>query len=164
MCEILYYFVVHSTHSSSSHTKANTALNGGGRTQSSAFSFQSHPQSASISKAMRMAGVTSAELLTAHEDADSDADDDDDKKNGGNNDDSDHQPAAKPAANVPPALARRRSSVAAQNALIRSFNSKMGASGSSSSASSSTGSGLAGASGTLVGCRLRFFLPHKPAQ
>ena len=115
---------------------------------------QSHPQSASISKAMRMAGVTSAELLTAHEDADSDADDDDDDKNGGN-DDGDHLPAAKPAANVPPALARRRSSVAAQNALIRSFNSKMSANGSSASSSASsstTGSGLAGASGTFVGC------------
>jgi hypothetical protein len=142
-------FGANSTHSSS-YTKANTALNGGGRTQSSAFSFQSHPQSASISKAMRMAGVTSVELLTAHEDADSDADDDNDKSGG--HDDDDHQPAAKPAANVPPALARRRSSVAAQNALIRSFNSKMSASGSSAS-SASTGSGLAGASGTLAGCR-----------
>ncbi len=106
-----------------------------------------------------MAGVTSAELLTAHEDADSDADDDD-KKNGGNNDDGDdQQPAAKPAANVPPALARRRSSVAAQNALIRSFNSKMSASGSSAS-SSSTGSGLAGASGTFFGDGARIATIH----
>lgn len=133
---------------SSGNTKANTALNSGHK--ESAFSFQS--QTASVSKAMRMAGVTSADLLTAREDVDSDEDDDDDHHDGNVHDDH-QQLAAKPAANVPPALARRRSSAAAQNALIRSFNSKMNANGSSSNSTNGpTGSGsIAGTGlGTVV--------------